>query len=359
MRADLEKRNIGTHECSPPMAMGSVALQRQVFEQVRYDLFELPSMLVGWCPSLVHVACYEAEQDHCFLITKARKQSTGREKQVTCGNRGTPSQDRVSSMQSMRRKQTCHVETVNVEYVDDRASTSIAGTTPNVVKVAFPEKHIARVIPQEKMRLSTVLLHCSAVLQCAAVKDAYLYIFNDERRSLSTTLTTISADTALSIVSRRHGSTDGLSLKNADEEVLSLISEHGGYQKHLFSESTTPEPAPILVRIYTDKPEGYLKTKTYPNFEIQKPTEDLRFLGSLTPLSIDHSFGFASLEGVHCSYAVSDKVRACPMGRAAFYSTDCHTGIVGGERSSLGSARKAHRRDPGSDKILLEQCGRP
>ncbi len=106
----------------------------------------------GVVSSPVHVPCYEAEQDHCFLMTKARTQSTGRKKQVTRGNRGTLSQDRVSSMQSMRRKQTCHVEKVNVEYVDDRdrASTSIAGTTPNVVKVALSENNIARVYSQNR-----------------------------------------------------------------------------------------------------------------------------------------------------------------------------------------------------------------
>lgn len=164
--------------------------------------------------------------------------------------------------------------------------------------------------PTTKMRLSTLLLQCCALLQFTAAEYASLYTFHNEQRSPSTTSTIISADTALSIVSRRHGFADNLSLRGADEEALSLISGHGGYQQHLFSDLTNPEPARVLVRIYTDKPEAYQNTKRGPNFKIQKPTEDVLFLGSLLPQSLDHSFGFASKEGVHCSYGIWDKVKS-------------------------------------------------
>lgn len=159
------------------------------------------------------------------------------------------------------------------------------------------------------MRLSTVFLHCSALLHCAAAKDAYLYTFNDEH-SPSTDRHTISSTTAFAIASRRQGVTDGLSLEGVDEHSLLQISRYGGYQQNLFSKATTADPTRVLVRIQAKKPELSQTGHTKSNFKIHKPTADLLSLGSARPDAENHRFEFSSQEGVRLVYDVRDKVRA-------------------------------------------------
>lgn len=152
-----------------------------------------------------------------------------------------------------------------------------------------------------------MLLQGCALLQCAAAKDAYLYTFNDERRSPSTNPDIISAETAFAIVSRRQGVADGLSLEGVDEQTLFQISEHGGYQQPLFSEATT-EPARVLVRIQSNKPETTQTTLLHPTFKIQKPTKDLLNLEPQSPDGKNYTFGFASKEGVRLECRIQDNV---------------------------------------------------
>jgi hypothetical protein len=158
------------------------------------------------------------------------------------------------------------------------------------------------------MRLSTVLLQCCALLQCAAAKDAYLYTFNDERRSPSTNPSVISADTAFAIASRRQGLTYALSFEGVDEQALSQIAEHGGYQLPLFSEATITDPTRVLVRIQANKPEALQLAHQERSFKIQNPTKGLL---TLQPEDLDgkhYTFKLVSEENVRLVCRLWDTV---------------------------------------------------
>jgi hypothetical protein len=160
------------------------------------------------------------------------------------------------------------------------------------------------------MRLSTVLLECCALVQLAAAKDAYLYTFDADRQNPSTTSQIISPYTALSIAARRRGATDNLSLKGIDEAALSQISEHGGYQQHLFSESTNTAPPRVLVRIQADRPEMRSNTHTSPALQIEKPTKDLLTGVDVQGVDVmDYTFESYSKEKVKLVCRVHQKAR--------------------------------------------------
>lgn len=125
------------------------------------------------------------------------------------------------------------------------------------------------------MRLSTVLVQCCALVTCAAAKDAYLYTFDANQQSPSIISEVISAELALAIAARRQGAADKLSLKGIGEAALSQISEHGGYQPLLFTESTNTAPPRVLVRIQADNTDVRQSTQKSPAFKIQEPTKDL------------------------------------------------------------------------------------
>lgn len=100
------------------------------------------------------------------------------------------------------------------------------------------------------MKTASIISYGAALLSCAAAHDAYIWtIDNGAVKYASTQASSISSDTASSIIARRRGLSSERYLSNVDEGVLQDINQFGGYQVPLFGAGKEETPDRVLIRI--------------------------------------------------------------------------------------------------------------
>lgn len=99
------------------------------------------------------------------------------------------------------------------------------------------------------MKLSS-LYSLTALAGCVLAEDAYLWtIDHGAAKYANMQASSISPETASSIIARRRGLLHDRELASADAGVLREVKQYGGYQTPLYATTTDPSPSKLLIRI--------------------------------------------------------------------------------------------------------------
>lgn len=94
------------------------------------------------------------------------------------------------------------------------------------------------------------LCSLATLASCTLADDGYLWtIDHGAAKYANSQASSISSETASSIVARRRGITDEKYIPSADESVVGDVAQYGGYQMPITGSTSGSTPAKVFIRI--------------------------------------------------------------------------------------------------------------
>jgi hypothetical protein len=124
------------------------------------------------------------------------------------------------------------------------------------------------------MKSAAIALACAATVHAVGPDSGFLWTI--DKSVVSSSTSSINADTASAIIARRRGLTSSRYLGNTDEATLQEIDFYGGWQQPLFGEVPPNAPGKLFIRIsdYNGGVKGF--DGSMPDLWIEEPTKDLK-----------------------------------------------------------------------------------